>query len=288
MNRLASLALGCYYHGTRPLRSVQNAARARRGMMPAAVLFYHRVADRRPNDWTISNANFRAHIDWLQKHFDLVSLAEAQRRIDSGCNARPTVSLTFDDGYYDNCEFALPLLLERRIPFAYFVSAQQVVEGEPFPHDVEAGQPLAPNTLEQLRELVAAGVSIGAHTRTHADLGAIDDHVRLVDEMITARGELEDRLQTEIDYFAFPFGQPQNLSRDAFQLAKDCGYAGVCSAYGGYNLPGDDAFHLRRIHADPGMVRLQNWLSIDPRKFRKTAVYDYQWRPRLQVQEAVA
>ena len=45
----------------------------------------------------------------------------------------------------------------------------------------------------------------------------------------------------------------------------DAGYDGVCSAYGGYNFPGDDAFHLQRYHADPSLLRLKNWLTVDRR-----------------------
>ena len=88
-----------------------------------------------------------------QKHFDLISLEESQHRIASGDNRRPSVSITFDDGYADNCQWALPLLLERKIPFTYFVSSQNVLEGMPFPHDVQCGVPFAPNTPDQIREL---------------------------------------------------------------------------------------------------------------------------------------
>ena len=51
-------------------------------------------------------------------------------------------------------------------------------------------------------------------------------------------------------------------------MAKKAGYAGVCSAYGGYNFPGDDPFHLQRIAGDGTMIRLKNWVTLDPRKLR--------------------
>ena len=66
--------------------------------------------------------------------------------------------------------------------------------------------------------------------------------------------------------FAFPFGQYVNLSSEAFRLAWEAGYEGVCSAYGGYNFPGDDPFHLQRIHVDDDMIRLKNRATVDPRK----------------------
>ena len=165
-------------------------------------------------------------------------------------------------------EFALPLLLQHRIPFTYFVSTNQVLRGESFPHDLEAKRPLPANTLSQLRELAAAGVEIGAHTRGHVHLGPPANHQVLVDEIVGSKRELEKALEREVAYFSFPYGQVSDLSPAAFQIAREAGFLGVCSAFGGYNFPGDDSFHLRRIHADPELVRLKNWMTIDPRKLQ--------------------
>lgn len=269
--------LDAYYYATLPGRRIRSRLLAQTGQLQVSIVFYHRVADHTPNGWTISNREFVRQIDWLQKHFDLVSLPEAQRRIVEG-NQRPAVSLTFDDGYAENCERALPLLIQRRIPCSYFVTAHNVLTGEAFPHDVKAGRPLAPNTIQQLRSLVAAGVEIGAHSRTHADLGVVTDEARLRDELIGARDDLQDVLGTDIRYFAFPFGQHANLNRRAFHLAREAGFAGVCSAYGGYNTPGDDPFHLQRIHADPQFAPFRNWLTFDPRKVAQIERYEYKAR----------
>jgi peptidoglycan/xylan/chitin deacetylase (PgdA/CDA1 family) len=126
---------------------------------------------------------------------------------------------------------------------------------------------LAPNTPDQLREIVRAGGEIGGHTRSHADAGRMSRD-ELVHEIAGCKDELEDGLARDVRYFAFPYGMHRNLTTEAFEVALQAGYDGVCSAYGGYNFPGDDPFHLRRIHADPELVRLKNWLTVDPRKVR--------------------
>ena len=46
---------------------------------------------------------FQTQIDWFQENFEIVDLEECQRRIRSGFNDRPTLSITFDDGYSENC-----------------------------------------------------------------------------------------------------------------------------------------------------------------------------------------
>ncbi len=266
---LKTPALGIYYLATLPQRQKAATEREKKRQVPIMMLFYHRVADQKPNGWTISNANFRSQIKWLRQRFDIVSLEEGQRRIAAEENDRPTVCITFDDGYADNYDEAIPWLLENDIPFTYFVASDHVQSGEPFEHDIAEGCPLAPNSVEQLREMAAAGVEIGAHSRTHADLAKLTSEEALYDEIVGSKRDIEAFLDRPVHYFAFPFGLPENMSTDAFRVAFQAGFWGVCSAYGGYNLPGDDSFHLQRIHADPEWARFRNWLTIDPRKLRR-------------------
>jgi peptidoglycan/xylan/chitin deacetylase (PgdA/CDA1 family) len=239
------------------------------------VLMYHRVADDRATPWTVSNHNFERQIAWLAPRFDLVSLDEAQARIRSGRNTRACVSITFDDGYAENCERALPLLIDQRIPFTYFVATRFVIEGKPFPHDVALGHSFPPNTAAELRRLAESGVELAGHTRTHADLGQIADSDTLYDELVGGARELEDLVGRAVRYFAFPFGQYANLSVEAFWLAEEAAFAGVCSAYGGFNFPGDDAFHLQRFAVDDDLVRLKNWATVDPRKLSMHPRFEY-------------
>ncbi len=259
--------LKLYYYGTLPLRASVARRLNAAGRAPFIVLFYHRVADDRLNPWTISHAAFERQIRWLRRHFEMVSLAEGQRRVHSRRNDRPCVTITFDDGYADNCRRALPLLIEQGVPCTYFVTSHNVIARRPFPHDARLGRPLAPNTPAEIRELAAAGVDIGAHTRTHADLGPVTDPQVLRDELRIAQQELQEITGTPVRYFAFPYGQQANLSQVAFDYARSL-YDGACSAYGGYNFPGDDPFHIQRIAVDDELIRLKNWLTLDGRKLR--------------------
>ena len=261
------LLINAYRWTAAPVRSVSSWAMKSSGRLPAMILFYHRVADEHPNPWTISTSRFREQLDWLASEFDLVTLAECQQRIRSGFNDRPTVSITFDDGYAENSQFAIPMLLERQIPFTYFVTLKNVIEQLPFSHDVELGQPLPVDSIETIRALADIGVEIGGHTRTHPDCGKIQCHELLRDEVIDSAKELGEIIGRPVKYFAFPFGQPENLNKSGFRLCRAHDFQGVCSAYGGVNMIGGDAFHLRRIHGDPSMARLKNWLSFDRKHF---------------------
>lgn len=283
-------ALGAYYLSTLHERRQAAAQRAAQYAEPVRILFYHRIADEFPNDWTMSTKSFARQIHWLRDRFDLVTLEAAQARIASGRNRWPTACITFDDGYADNRRCAIPLLVKYHIPFTYFVSTDHVLGGQSFPHDVKAGRPLAVNTVAQLREMVSAGVEIGAHTRSHANLGAGLSTDQLTDEIVGSKRELENALDAPVRYFAFPYGLHENLCADAFRIAYEAGFAGVCSAYGGYNFPGDDPFHLRRFHADPEFVRFANWMTVDPRKLQMHRDFDpadYRANSNVEINEAV-
>ncbi|MGD9645096.1 MAG: polysaccharide deacetylase family protein [Pirellulales bacterium] len=267
--------LSGYYHASLPWRRRRAKLAARQGQTPVVILAYHRVAADRANSWTIAPEDFVHHIAWLEAHFELVSLEEAQHRLRARANTRPTVSITFDDGYSENCQLALPLLIRKRIPVTYFVCSGAVLGGELFDHDVAMGNRFQPNTLDELRALAADGVAIGCHTRSHADLGPLGDADRLYDEVVTAGEELQRAIGTPVRYFAFPYGQHRNLNPRAFHLAYDAGYEGVCSAYGGYNYPGDDPFHLQRVCVDGPLIRLKNWATIDPLRERRIRRFFY-------------
>jgi peptidoglycan/xylan/chitin deacetylase (PgdA/CDA1 family) len=260
------LLLTLYYHASYPLRERHGRQESADAHMPLIVLYYHRVADDCATPWTISNAMFLRQMQWLQKRFTFISLEETQSRIRSGRNAQPCISITFDDGYADNCRQAIPWLIKERIPCTYFVTLHNVFKGEPFSHDLVMGHRLPPNTLEQIRAMAAAGIEIGCHSYTHANLGPLSDARLLRYEIADAKETLESALGRPVRYFAFPFGYYANLNAGGFHLAEATGYAGVCSAYGGFNFPGDDAFHLQRIPADGAMIHLKNWVTMDPRK----------------------
>jgi len=100
-------------------------------------LMYHGVCpDGNDTDaWTlVSQSSFREQMRFLKVEFECISIDEALKR-DGTDARRPAAVVTFDDGYANNLEIALPILVELAIPAAVYVTTRNVVERRLFWND---------------------------------------------------------------------------------------------------------------------------------------------------------
>ena len=66
-------------------------------------------------------ALFEQQLDYLQKHYSLISMEDLIEAIESGCPLPPRPALlTFDDGYIDHYEHVFPRLAERSLQGSFF------------------------------------------------------------------------------------------------------------------------------------------------------------------------
>ena len=95
------------------------------------VAMFHRVLARddprwaeSDPEWTVSDELFADCLDFFSEHYSIVSLDDVARGVD----ALPDCPLliTFDDGWADNAEYALPLLQARNLPALCFVVSDVV------------------------------------------------------------------------------------------------------------------------------------------------------------------
>src|SRR5262249_16680678 len=88
------------------------------------VLIYHRVFPERDSMLASepSAADFAAHMRLLASTFHPLPLLEAVARLQAGTLPARAVCVTFDDGYANNCEVALPILKEHGVPATVFVA----------------------------------------------------------------------------------------------------------------------------------------------------------------------
>ena len=88
------------------------------------VLIFHRVLPKPdplfPDE--VDAARFDAILGWLRSWFNVLPLDEAIRRLGDGSLPARAAALSFDDGYADNHDVALPLLRRHGLPCSFFVA----------------------------------------------------------------------------------------------------------------------------------------------------------------------
>lgn len=89
-----------------------------------SVLIFHRVL-REPDPLFPSEvcaSRFDALLGWVKQWFNVLPLDEAARRLAQGDLPARAACLTFDDGYADNHDVALPLLRQHGLPCSFFIA----------------------------------------------------------------------------------------------------------------------------------------------------------------------
>jgi len=88
-----------------------------------AILGYHRIANSEwdPQQLCVSKENFAQQLEVLRKNVRLLTLQQIDRGLAEGRVPARSVAITFDDGYIDTYEDALPLLEQQELPATVFV-----------------------------------------------------------------------------------------------------------------------------------------------------------------------
>ena len=213
----------------------------------ALVVAFHRVKNTRsPEQLTVSLPLFERYCEFFKRHFSVVPLPELIDRLERNQAVYRELAITFDDGYADNFEYAAPVLESLSLPATFFVVTQWIGSTVvPWWDQVERVRH-GWMTWDQVRSLHGRGFDVGAHTRTHADLGAVHG-ADAAEEICGARHELERQLGSRVESFAYPYGKRRNLAEANRQLVRRAGYRCCCSCFGGVIHSGTDPYRLPRI-----------------------------------------
>jgi peptidoglycan/xylan/chitin deacetylase (PgdA/CDA1 family) len=117
------------------------------------------------------------------------------------------VGITFDDGYQNNLDNALPILRKHGFTATCYAVSSMIGGTNLWDKGKVAEKPLM--TLENWRTWRDAGMDIGSHTRTHADLTAIS-FKDAENEIAGSKKELENKIGCEVRHFCYPYGRHEN------------------------------------------------------------------------------
>ena len=214
---------------------------------PGTVVAFHRVNDETAGDAiSFGVGDFERICRFFRRHFDVIPLGEMVTRLEQGRSLAGALSITFDDGYADNYECAAPILRDLGLPATFFVVSQFM--GTDTVAWWDSGLEPAPRWMswEQVRSLHRQGFEIGAHTRTHANLGEVAEDVALK-EIMGGRGELEAELGAPVDLFAYPYGRRNAMAERSRDIVRQAGFRCCVSCHGGLVPSGTDPFWMQRV-----------------------------------------
>lgn len=172
-----------------------------------AILAYHHVGfpPVGASPLTVTPRSFERQIRWLTRAgFQSLTPSQLHNYVQGKAELPPRpVMITFDDGYADICDYALPVLERYGFGSAVFVVTSLL--GATSSWDSGKYAPLPLMTRSAVREWSERGVEFGAHTRTHISLEHTDPEKRHR-EIAGSRDDLADLLGAKPLSFSYPWG----------------------------------------------------------------------------------
>lgn len=256
-------------------------------MAPLPVLLYHSV-NNDPPAWiaplTVGPRAFADQMDALLANGRVPVTAKAVAEARHGGTPLPehAVAVTFDDGFRDFQETALPILDERGIPATLFVTTGALA---PLNRSMLPAADML--SLQDVVHLDRAGIDIGAHAHFHAQLDTLDEPA-LLRELSFPRRILEDALGREVTTFAYPHGFSSKAVRELTRLV---GYRAAFAARDAFSPHDDDPFNIARltVRSDVSPTRFNAWMCgtgapVSARKEDlRTTAYRYYRRGKVKL-----
>jgi peptidoglycan/xylan/chitin deacetylase (PgdA/CDA1 family) len=222
---------------------------ARGQRVPA--LMYHEITTEPllPGHLAVRPEIFAQHIGYLTGG-DFTSLRASdlvRLRAHGELPPPKPVMLTFDDGFADVYDRALPLMADHGITATLYVTTGWIPGTRGPRADGKARGGGLPDagmlSWSQIQEIAGAGIEIGAHTQTHPELDQLGPDA-LRRELTDSKHELEDRLGMAVTGLSYPFGYSSRRVRGA---ARAAGYGSALAVGNRLIRRSDDEFALPRV-----------------------------------------
>lgn len=209
--------------------------------------FYHHVFDDERED-------FRRQLDFMAGFGDFIGLDDAmamlasEDAVDGGY-----FCVTFDDGFKNGITNAVPLLLDKGVPAAFFLVTGYIGTSVEKDRDKLLGFYENGDLLmefldwDDCRKMADAGMTIGSHTMNHVHLAQLDE-AGAEAELRGSKQLIEKELDRPCDHFCCPFGRRDidYIPHRDPEIARRVGYKSFLSGHRGAMMAGDSPMMVSR------------------------------------------
>jgi peptidoglycan/xylan/chitin deacetylase (PgdA/CDA1 family) len=170
-----------------------------------------------------------------------LSMSDAMPYLRGEKSGRVAV-ITFDDGYLDTLEHALPVLNTFGFTATcYIVSGRIGGYNDWDATELNVRKQLM--NAEQVKAWQVAGMEVGAHSRTHPRLTECSD-AELLSEIAGSKSDLEALTGTPVTQYCYPYG---DFNMRVSEAVRSAGFSAATTTMRGRSCVGDDAMRLKRI-----------------------------------------
>ncbi len=212
------------------------------------VLMYHSLSSEagyRFRPFTLPPEMFNDHLQYLHENrYNPITVAQLSGMLFGGQTPLPErpVVITFDDGFLDFYEFAMPALKKYSFSATVFI-VTSLVDGCSIWLRPEGEEDRKMLSWSHILEMDRAGIECGSHSHTHADLDIVPRDVAQK-EITLSKEVLEQKLGHAINTFCYPYGHYDWKVRE---MVEQAGYQAACAVRNALCHEEDHRFSLARI-----------------------------------------
>ena len=231
---------------------------------PIPILMYHQIDVPPPKGTPLRGLIVApSSFAWQMRMLKLLgyqglSMKALEPYLDGRAKGR-VVGITFDDGFQNNLIHALPVLRRHQFSATCYGVSAMIGGTNLWDKGKVAEKPLM--TLQDWRTWRDAGMDIGSHTQTHANLKELPD-AQAERQIADSKRELEQAIGAEVRHFCYPYGWHDPKHQ---KMAQQAGYFSATTTQRGRVVAGDDRFTLKRIMIARATNPVQFFMKIATR-----------------------